>query len=339
MPATRMPGTLPLVLSAALVGCSGGLTPHARAAGRYAQAAEASGGALGTAPAFSVSICEQMADLSYLEVRLGLRDAPAKISFFDYYTKATTKALVGGRESEITYEQYCNEFKAAGSVFSRALGATLAYAAALRTLVAGAEYDGDDITAVAANASAVAARLSIDAVAKPLKDAAGPLGKLSAIVVGQYAEKASERFIAHADPEVQAILAGLEGYLDAVEAQLGWTEQLERQVLVELEKKGLFGASAPYDVAGTLRVPATAVDAVHLLEFYRFGRSTKAEMRRARAVLDGYRHVLVGLRNSHRDLAKACSSGRRAELRKVSDDLAEFFAQLKDLNAALVARE
>jgi hypothetical protein len=304
-----------LLLVAGAAGCGPG--PFARAAGAYAKANDASLATVEKAPKTAFNLCRRRAQASYLQTRLGLLTAPpAPVPWNRWYdeAKATEK---------LTWATYCGEIASTGRVFATAVGALRQYGIALQALAAGEDYDGADIEQSVAAAGSIAGALQSPGAAAAMKPVGNLLGRFAAFLVRDITEDQLADYVRAADPIVQELLQGIDGYLAALEDERKVTESARRQALLGLEARS--------------ELMGQVVDPLRLMVFYGVATATEDELERARVTLAGYREVMKKLRTAHGTLVKAGAAGDEVEIKKA---LGEVFGILTQVHAlSTIAQE
>ena len=264
----RLLALLPFV---ATLGCAAVAGPFTSAAGAYAKVGADSSAALGAAPSLLSRSCVKAADAEYVQSRLsrlkfeaeGIKlPAPG-----DYYVPWETwqeKAHPMGLKAG-SWKDYCHEIEQTGLVFSSAVGALGAYSSALDALAQGSTYEGTDIGRTVDGVNRIVATVS--------KSESGPsravtaignaLDKLAGGVLRQVVEKDIQGYVISADPEVQALITALRGYIAAARSDVDVLLQAQLQVLISFEKLTGLGERAtiaPCRVDDAAKEPAAPAE-------------------------------------------------------------------------------
>jgi hypothetical protein len=305
-------GLVALLVTASLAGCAPG--PFTRAAGNYAGANLETTAALAKAPQTAYGICRKRAQLAYLQVRLGVSSTPEPIPWNTWYTsaKATDKQA---------WREYCASIRSSGVLFGIAVGALRQYGVALKTLAGGGAYDGSDLQGIATNAAGIAVLLEAPGPAAAAQPVGTLAGRFATFLYQDVAEDKIEDYVRRADPLVQALAAGAQRYVAAVEDELDLVENVQRQTLLALEVR-----------ADLVEPP---VDPGKLLEFYGFARATEDDIDATRAILDGYRRVAERLGRAHSAMVRVAARGEEIEVKQALGAVFDLLFQLRSLNTAL----
>ena len=210
-----------LILFAASSGCIGSGSQYLTAAGTFATAAQTDATALSAMPSFNDGICNRRAWVSYATKRMSNANTADGLSvsatdpavyWKDWLTKYTKVTPAGGN-----WQQFCREIATSDAIAKNGLAAIAGYAGAL-SAIANGDYSGASITALVTNVGTLVGQLpkAPSQASSTIAALAGPIGKLEGALLQSYAAKKVSDLVGNADPHVQAILAALQAYFNAV---------------------------------------------------------------------------------------------------------------------------
>jgi hypothetical protein len=193
------------LLAAGALGC---VNHYRDAVGSYATVAADSIKSLSSIPTTAVTICQKRALARYFKLHLNVGTSPPP-PWEEYY------AVEKGADGALSWKDYCGDVQATGKNFAALLTLLTTYSNAMKSLASSGTWDGTSLKTLTNNLSNLAgAKTSVGQVLSRL---ASPAQQLGSAIAAKYADIKIPEFARAADGSVQAVLDGLNLYVEAIE--------------------------------------------------------------------------------------------------------------------------